>query len=389
MKNRITLLCFALFTSLTIFAQDGMVFTEGNWESILKQAKEQDKVIFFDAYTTWCGPCKMLAKNVFPTAEVGDYYNANFINVSFDMEKGEGIELAKRYDVEVYPTLLFIDGDGNIVHRTAGYMQPEQFLQLGKDANNPERNLAGMKARYEAGERHPEFLHAYTIAAAGAMDGSHQAIFETYLESQDDWSKKRNVKYIFEFVESPDSKAFDFMVANKEPFVDMFGKEMVGNKINRIIQSKLYQQGDALSLEEIDALYQKAFPEKADQFSAQFKMNYYRRAKDLPKFAQTAVEYFSKYSSDSANELNNIAWTFFEEVDDKAMLAEAAKWAQRSVELDPQYYNYDTLTAVHYKLGNTDKAIAAAKKAIEIAKANGEGYDATQKMLDELLKMKG
>jgi uncharacterized protein YyaL (SSP411 family) len=59
------------------------------------KAKKENKLIFVDAYASWCGPCKLMVKNIFPLKTVGDYYNSHFINAKIDMEKGEGIELAK------------------------------------------------------------------------------------------------------------------------------------------------------------------------------------------------------------------------------------------------------------------------------------------------------
>ena len=58
-----------------------IVFREGNWEKILKQAKKEKKLIFVDCYTSWCGPCKMLAKNVFTQDKVADFYNTEFVCV--------------------------------------------------------------------------------------------------------------------------------------------------------------------------------------------------------------------------------------------------------------------------------------------------------------------
>ena len=84
-----------------------------------------------DAYTTWCGPCKRMAAEVFTEPEVGRFYNENFINVKIDMEKGEGIELARQYDVYAYPTLLFINGEGELVHRGLGYQDFVQFYEPG------------------------------------------------------------------------------------------------------------------------------------------------------------------------------------------------------------------------------------------------------------------
>ena len=49
------------------------------WKKVIKKAKKEKKLIFVDCYTSWCGPCKMLAKDVFTRDEVADYFNANFV----------------------------------------------------------------------------------------------------------------------------------------------------------------------------------------------------------------------------------------------------------------------------------------------------------------------
>jgi thioredoxin 1 len=113
-------------------ANKGIVFTEASWAEILKKARSENKIIFFDAYTTWCGPCKMLQKNVFTRTDVGSLFNAQFINVKVDMESGEGPMLADRYPIQGYPTLFFINGDGKVVKQLLGYQKPEQLIQAGK-----------------------------------------------------------------------------------------------------------------------------------------------------------------------------------------------------------------------------------------------------------------
>jgi thioredoxin 1 len=113
-------------------AEAGIKFTEGKWAAILKRAKAEKKVIFLDAYTTWCGPCKLLQKNVFTKPEVGALFNQKFINVKIDMESGEGPKLAQKYPLEGYPTLFFIDADGKIVKQVIGYQNPETLVKIGK-----------------------------------------------------------------------------------------------------------------------------------------------------------------------------------------------------------------------------------------------------------------
>lgn len=111
---------------------DGIRFTEASWKEILKKAKAEKKVIFLDAYASWCGPCKLLQKNVFTKKAVGDFYNEKFINVKMDMEKGEGPALAQVYPLEAYPTLLFIDGNGRVLKKVLGLQTPEDLIAIGK-----------------------------------------------------------------------------------------------------------------------------------------------------------------------------------------------------------------------------------------------------------------
>lgn len=111
---------------------EGIQFTEGAWKDILKKAKAEKKVIFLDAYASWCGPCKLLQKNVFTKKAVGDVYNSKFINVKMDMEKGEGPALSQVYPLEAYPTLLYIDGNGKILKKVIGLQTPEDLIAIGK-----------------------------------------------------------------------------------------------------------------------------------------------------------------------------------------------------------------------------------------------------------------
>lgn len=114
--------------------QGGIQFFEGTWQEALDQAKAEDKLIFVDAYAVWCGPCKWMDANVFTDPAVGEYFNTHFINYKFDMEKGEGPEFAKKYNVRAYPTFLFINAAGEVVHSIRGSRQPGQLIDEGKNA---------------------------------------------------------------------------------------------------------------------------------------------------------------------------------------------------------------------------------------------------------------
>ena len=115
-----------------ITQETGIRFHQGQFDQIKEIAAEQGKPIFIDIYTTWCGPCKKMDREVFSVDEVGDYFNDHFINYKVDAERGEGIGIARSYRVTAYPTMLFLDAEGQVQHTMRGYRPFEPFLDEAK-----------------------------------------------------------------------------------------------------------------------------------------------------------------------------------------------------------------------------------------------------------------
>ena len=130
------IVAFFLFSSfLAVGQSSGIDFSSGKWKEIVKRAKEENKLIFFDAYTSWCGPCIKMQNSVFPDSILGAFYNQHFINVKYDMEKGEGVNLGQKFAVQVYPTLLFIDPrTEKVINHSIGFKNVSQLLLLGEQS---------------------------------------------------------------------------------------------------------------------------------------------------------------------------------------------------------------------------------------------------------------
>ncbi|MDQ1095822.1 MULTISPECIES: thioredoxin family protein [Chryseobacterium] len=109
-------------------------FSDGTWKDIAAMAKKNKKYVFVDAYTTWCGPCKLLKSHTFKEKEVATFFNKNFINVTVDMEKGEGLTLAQKWDVNSYPALLFFTPDGKLVMKQIGFVEGKKLIEIGKQS---------------------------------------------------------------------------------------------------------------------------------------------------------------------------------------------------------------------------------------------------------------
>ncbi len=118
--------------STTVGTEAGIQFLEPSWIKVLEEAKKQNKLIFLDAYTTWCGPCKMLKNKTFTDEKAGKFFNANYINAAFDMEKGDGLKLAEKYNVTSYPTLLILDQTGKVVTYSIGFINAKELIRFGE-----------------------------------------------------------------------------------------------------------------------------------------------------------------------------------------------------------------------------------------------------------------
>src|ERR1035441_7209150 len=153
MKKCTGVFLILLYSTLISNAQ-GIEFNhDKKFQEILDMAKAQGKPVFMDCFTSWCGPCKRLSSMVFPDSAVGAYFNPRFVNAKFDMEKDDGITIANKYGIRAYPTLLWLDGDGNVLHKIVGGLEPEGLIENAKKATDPTPGiLEGMRKRYAGGD---------------------------------------------------------------------------------------------------------------------------------------------------------------------------------------------------------------------------------------------
>ena len=133
MKRSLTLLCFFILAAGRIYAQ-GIEFFHGTYEEALQKAQAEGKQIFVDVYTSWCGPCKMMAKNVFTRQEVGDYYNNKFVCLKLDAEKESSHAFFKHYQANGYPSFFWLDARGNLLDTRTGSVSPEDFIRYAEEA---------------------------------------------------------------------------------------------------------------------------------------------------------------------------------------------------------------------------------------------------------------
>lgn len=97
-------------------------------EAILAEAKAKNKLVFVDCYAVWCGPCKYMDENVFNQPDVVKMFTKNFVNFKVDVESFDGVNVSINYKVNSFPTYLFLNGDGEVVHRLEGLFTTQGLI---------------------------------------------------------------------------------------------------------------------------------------------------------------------------------------------------------------------------------------------------------------------
>ena len=390
-----SLLTFALLCFGTLVFSQGINFVAEDmaWKDVLAKAKAENKIVFVDAYTTWCGPCKWMAKNIFPVKEVGDVFNASFINAKIDMEKGEGVDIAKKYVIRAYPTYIFVNGDGEMVHRSLGSKPADKFIDDAKAAIDPNKQFFTLKKRFDNGDKNPEFLKNLSYSAEAAQDMELASkTSEAYMASQKDWSTPENMKFVLTFATSMEGKFFNYVLKNKAAFEKMSDKARVENLLIGVpmgdMSKKYYNRTTRLlDTEKSEAYLNQHLPKELTQQVMAYAALRMSSNKEESALMKQVIEYMDKYSSENPNFLNQYAWLFYEKASDPLMLQKALDWSLKSVKIDDNFAFNDTAAALYFKMANKKKAKEFAEKAIKKAKDNNEDAAETEALLKKIEAM--
>jgi thioredoxin-related protein len=440
MKKILYLLICIAFSG---YANDtkGITFTEGTWAQVLNEAKTQHKLIFVDIYTTWCAPCRVMDKNVFTNTEVGEKFNASFINYKIDAEKGEGNMLARKYTISGYPTYLFVNPEGDLVYRAIGSMSAAKFkseadkaLQAGIDY----KPTAAMEKDFMGGRRDAEFLHEFLKRKK--LNGEQNAlILDEYLKAIPESAHKTEkvLMIISANIGMIDTKAFDILIHSLDRFMNMTPEQQkfVLDGISRAKRNTFKQAIEAndkgLFERLISAVRQTSYSEAGfEAEERQFRLDFAKITRDADNFRMIASKEGAKLM-DKTNEqlaeesqqkterfiqgakakgikentmqyvsaleemknnaekltafhLNEYAWGYFQLIESKDELEIALKWSERSIALFESPINLDTYANLLSKSGRKKDAIKAEKAAIKLAKKQGIETKELEQTLKEI-----
>lgn len=407
MKTFLTLLFIIPLLSL---AQDKGIAFEHNstWEKVKEKAKAENKHIFVDCFTTWCGPCKYMSSTIFPQEKVGDFFNANFVNLKIQMDETNGdseevkawYEEAKRfatnYKVVAYPTFLIFNPDGELVHRIIGGGEADPFIARAKEGLNPETQYVTIVKKFEASPNDAEIAKKTAEVAKATYDNNlTQKATDRYISlvGAENLLTSEGVEFLLSGASSSTSTSYKVIKDNKAKVEELLGdrKARVNNTFASVLTKELVSPVLKDKSKPVDFEALKQHIEKEHPYvdmSASInrsKLQYYFTEKNWPAFKDAVNEHLANNGQPVAPaSLNNFAWTIFENCDDPACLQAALAWSKQSFEGNDNPMYLDTYANLLYKSGDKDNAIKWQEKAVEKApEADKENYIAT---LDKMKK---
>lgn len=314
-KMKCMLLAFMICLTGMTFAQEkaadeGIKFVENmTFDQALDLAKKENKLLFIDCYTSWCGPCKMMARDVFTQKFVGNYFNPKFVSMKIDMEKGEGVQLKDKFEVKAFPTFIILNGDGEIVSRLVGGGKAEEFVKRVENSLS-EKGLLSLQKKYEAGERSTEFLNDYINALAEAYLSAECAkVADEMLTGKEADMLQDEVMFttFVKYIDSPETTAFQYVLDHKNDFIQKYGEKQVNMKLDRVWSSypktliKKDANGnvtfDEAKMKEYVAIMEKNDVKNADEIVAHAYIQVAEAMKDWKQFVELCSDFQKKFDT--------------------------------------------------------------------------------------------
>lgn len=389
-KYRSGLLAGMILVSGGLQAQ-GIEFMH-NLDSALAKAKAEKKMVFVDFYTSWCAPCKVLSATVFPLPEVGSYYNSNFINCKVQCDdKGMGEIIGKKYKINAYPTLMFMDGEGNNMHSMAGAPDGKGLIELAKTAQDPAKNQLAIVQEWEQGNREQTFMiHYFTTLRTAYRYEKATADFETWFNGLS--KAKRQEKGMFELFRivkpAPFTAPFEFLENNKRSFYRISGAASVDSFIAATYLGYLA----ALQRNGSDEKGMTKFNEEMKQFKAKGYAYYDEYAmyfdvfnsKDVQTLSRKGTEFLSKYGKKNDAYFVSLSSLMGNFTGGKDKGIAGIQWMEELLSKDrnPKYFN--TYIYILWRNHHWDEAIAVCNEFKDYLTREGKPTGNIERQIEQI-----
>lgn len=258
--KKIAFALIAIVVSAQFSLAAGIKFQDLTLEEGLKKAKKENKKVFIDVYATWCGPCKYLSKNIFVDDDLGAFMNENFVSLKLDGEKDDGLVLMNTFDLDSYPTMLFLDADMELIKKIVGVVDAEQIQAIGNEVIHPEETaIYQLEQKYKAGNRERAVLAEYAVELLNA-DRDFEGVVNEFLEKYPEPNLKDDNEFLMFCLGVTDRKGtvMKTFLGDLDGLAEIHG-EFVMTKLNMILFSivtdAIEAENPAMIASELDVFY--------------------------------------------------------------------------------------------------------------------------------------
>lgn len=377
-----SLIIMLLFLPIICFAQEpGIRFDHSlSWKEIKAKAKEENKFIFLDIFTTWCNPCKRMAENVFTLPEVGKFFNNTFISVKVQMDKTskdndyvkgwytDAALIAKEYGIMAYPTFLYFSPDGKLVHRFTSSTNAQEFIAVSAEALDPKKqNIARIdkNAKLSAAQ-----LKEQAEAALKNYDPKNANYYFTrLLELQKRKYSADFIKLMDKFMQNSDDTVFTIYRREAEKIDRVMGKGYAADKVEAIIMSEeinSHRKGNKeLDFAAIEKRLNQKYPAMSEKLLMKGKLDIMQEKNQREEYLAGIMPFMKKFGhAISPEEASRNAVAVIRMTKDSAVMKTALRWSGHAL----KEKRSDQILLNHawslYALGRHKEAIALQQEAI-------------------------
>lgn len=382
-----------LFISILFYntsTAQGIEFFHGTWKEALVEAQKDDKLVFVDAYAKWCGPCKKMAKNVFTKAEVGDFYNENFVNLKLDMEEMDGVTFGHEYPVSAYPTLLFLNAKGELVKKSVGGKQANDLIELGKSAILSYDKSADYAILYDEGNRDFDLMMNY-VKELNKVKKPSLKISNEYINSKPDITAEQRAQFLYTAVTESDSRLFTEMVKSKDLIMKTVSAEDYNAKVKTLALKtveKAVEYDYADLLKDAVSAYKSADAGDNKRFEQEANMHYNLLSGNYDEWKSQSEKYLKKYGKKDPSlykaQLSALKQEFAHQKDYNDYACDVCKQMVKKEDTVGNYSSYIELLIGCKKYAEARKVTNEAIKKAKSREENISNFEKYLKYLDAI-----
>ncbi|WP_160714141.1 thioredoxin family protein [Chitinophaga solisilvae] len=421
-KRKIGLVLLLLMPLFVTAQEDGVKFKNfTSWKEVVTTTQKQNKHIFIDCYATWCLPCKGMDNVTFRDSAVKNFMDKNFIAVKVQVDstnldaeevvrwRKEAAIIKSRYNVNVVPTFLVFNANGELVHKGQGGFDPASFMQLLQNSLDSSKQYFTLLKKYEQGKK--DYKELIYLSKTAKSNGDKEVAKSIARDFMDNYLFKQPIDSLFDrdvivFVAEnmDDTRSPEFLFFSKyskrindlmdaKDYVEMINSYLIAKER---IDPKVWPGNKAIEnmpdWEVLRGDVRKKFGQNyADRVVLNAKVRWYAEKENWPMLIKCQIEKKEKYGYDTSAlgklKLNNIIYELFFFYGNENELRKGIEWMKGLLLTNPEDPSYiDTYANLLYKSGQKAEAIKWERKALEIIeKTNSSEVQGYQETLDKML----